>query len=85
MKYNELKAQVKILKKHGFSKRAGWGFYERVYTLNNWHFRQTLSNFDVAYCSFPLDEYLHYLYDKNMKSLMESDIEDYAHKIKFFS
>ena len=83
MKYNELKAQVKILKKHGYSKCVGWGVYEHIYTLNDWHYRHTICIYEVASGIFPLDDYLHYLYEKNMKLLMEYDIEDYAQKIKF--
>lgn len=79
MKYSEIKARIKILRKHSFVKRPKFGFYERTYSYNGWYLKQTLSNYDLYYSKRMdnLDDYLKYLYKKNMKTLKEYDIQDY--------
>jgi hypothetical protein len=78
MKYSELKSRVKILKKHAYLKDVGQPYYQREYTLNKWRIKQSISNFDVIYCHYPLDEFLQYLYEKNMRILLEYDLENYC-------
>lgn len=77
MKYSEIKERIKILKKHAYYKNTGMPFYNREYRLNEWRINQAINNFDVAYGHFPLNEYLQYLYDKNMKILLHYDTENY--------
>lgn len=84
MKYSEIKAKLKILKKHGFRKFGkGFPFYRRDYRLNDWHFNQVISENDILYFRRDLDNYCSYLYEKNMKLLLQYTIEDYTRSINF--
>lgn len=80
MKLSEMKTKVKILKKHGFSKQAGLPHYFKIYRLNQWNLHQCISGFDLVYSRQELDDYLTFLYEKNMKLLFSRILEDHAQK-----
>lgn len=88
MKYSEIKKRITILKKHNYYKRVGCLCYERVYSVNGWCLRQTISGYDIVHSKWMdgrqnLDDYLFYLYEKSMKTLLEYVIENNSKKINF--
>lgn len=80
VKLSEAKTKVKILKKHGYRKQTGIPHYFKVYKLNQWNLHQCISGFDLMYHNYELNDYLHSLYEKNMRLLFSHVLEEYARK-----
>lgn len=80
MKLSEMKTKVKILKKYGYSKQAGIPAYFKVYRLNQWNLHQCISHHDLIFSRQELEDYLIYLFEKNMKLLFTRILEDHARK-----
>jgi hypothetical protein len=74
MKYSELKAKIKILKKHGYRKEFGLA-YVKVYRLNDWRYHQAISYNDICYANWELEDLLEHLYEKNMRNLFNYLLE----------
>lgn len=75
MPYSILKKRIKILKSRGFYKDRGL-HYVKIYKLNNWVLHQSVSYFDILYSHWDLNEFLDYLYEKNMRILFEKVLQD---------
>jgi hypothetical protein len=80
VKLSELKTKVKILKKYGYSKQVGFPSYFKVYRLNQWNLHQCISGHDLIFSRHELEDYLNYLYAKNMKLLFSRLLEEHAQK-----
>ncbi len=85
MKYSEIKARIKILRKHGFVRPKGMDFFSKTYCLNHWRINQAISIWDITHSKMinnrlNLNDYLCYLYEKNMKILFDYDLEDFSKK-----
>lgn len=74
MKYSELKAKIRILRKHGYRKEKGLA-YVKVYRLNDWRFQQAISFGDMCYANWDFEELIEHLYEKNMRTLFEYLLE----------
>jgi hypothetical protein len=73
MKYSELKAKIKILKKHGY--RRVLGAYLKEYRLNDWRYHQAISYNDLCYTNWDFEELVENLYERNMRTLFEYVLE----------
>jgi hypothetical protein len=74
MKYSELKAKIKILKKHGYRKAFGLA-YVKEYRLNQWTYHQAISYNDLCHCNWDFEDLVVNLYEKNMRTLFEYLLE----------
>jgi hypothetical protein len=75
MRYSILKKRINIVKNRGFRKTYGLA-YVKVYRLNQYNLHQAISLFDLLYSHWELEEYLDYLYEKNMRILFENVLQD---------
>lgn len=75
MRYSVLKRRINILKNRGFRKEQGL-CYVKIYKVNQWQMHQAISLFDLLYSEHELNEYLDYLYEKNMRMLFERVLQD---------
>lgn len=80
MKLSEAKTKVKILRKHGYSKQVGIPHYFKIYKLNQWNLHQCISSYDLVFSRQELDDYLIYLYEKNMKLLFGRLLQEHTQK-----
>lgn len=80
MTLSEAKKKVKILKKHGYYKQTGMPHYFKIYNLNQWSLHQCISSYDLVFSRQELDDYLIFLYEKNMKLLFSRLLEEHAQK-----
>jgi hypothetical protein len=75
MPYSILKKRIKLVKSRGFRKTHGLA-YVKTYRVNQFCMHQAISYFDLLYSHWELNEYLDYLYEKNMKILFEKVLQD---------
>jgi hypothetical protein len=75
MPYSILKKRIKLLKSRGYRKSHGLA-YVKVYRVNHHAMHQAISYFDLLYSHWELNEYLDYLYERNMKILFEKVLQD---------
>lgn len=76
MKYSEIKARLKLLKKHDYSKMHGWPVWIKTFKLENWNIQQCISNHDIVYTKQELESFLDYLEEKNLRILFESFLDE---------
>lgn len=85
MKYSEIKKRILILRKHGFVRPKGMDFFSKTYCLNHWRINQAINIYDITHFKYVdgrlnLNDYLCYLYEKNMRLLFEYDLGDFMKK-----
>lgn len=76
MRYNELKKKIKKIKARGYQKQVGCLFYSKVYRLNHWNMHQCINAYDLYYSKMEMNQFLDYLYEKNMTILFHKLLEE---------
>jgi hypothetical protein len=76
MRYNELKKKIKKIKARGYQKQVGCLCYFKVYKLNQWNLHQSISAYDLLHSQWEMNQFLDYLYEKNMTLLFHKLLEE---------
>lgn len=74
MPYRILKKRIQIVKSRGYRKSHGLA-YVKTYRLNQFCLHQAINYFDLLYSHWELNEYLDFLFDRNMKILFEKVLQ----------